>query len=704
METGNQITKLLAAVSLSAILSACNGGSSDNQASVGTGTEPAVTIDTGAVAMSSTDSGLDTQWYKRGAFMEINVRAYHDGNGDGVGDIQGIIQKLDYLRSLGISGIWLMPITQSGDNDHGYGVADYRKIQFDYGTINDLQQLVQEAHKRNIGVLIDYVMNHSSDQNPLFLNAKWGSHAKYRDWYNWSESKPDTAWATYSIFNTFPWYQAGQAGWYYGQFASYLPDFNLRNPDVVAYHKDNVRFWLNLGVDGFRFDAIPHFIENGAQKQAYQPETLSLVKEMREVINQYPKRYLVCEAAGWENVAASESGCKGAFAFQFDFAMRSYFIDGDHAALAKIANYPLQNNAGRLAPILANHDHFAGHRLLDDLHGDEAAYRLEAATYLTFPGTPFLYYGEEIGMSDMAGLPAALDPDWPQRGPMSWGQKPTVSNNSTTGNINHYYAPAPNIATHNVVTEAADPNSLLNFYTKLLHIRQDSEALRLGTYKLLTQTSNGFVFLRTSPKESVLVALNYGPQATSLALQLEPNTIYSPLQTYNADSKTISTNVQGQIGSSQFAMPAKSVQIFRASRTDSGPYLDVSGNLPAALYLVGDMTNWALSPNAQFIYSGQGLYTLDLNLDQTTTYRFHVTDSGPGNNVFGIITEPAGKKTAATLAAGAPIELEQTAWHGNNSYQGVGDDVQFQVSQPGRYRFTLDSRDALNPRLAIFKQ
>ena len=697
---------------LALLLSACGGGGSGGSVSatasadVGTGTEPTVSTDLSHVAVTNTtDSGLDPLWYKKGAFMQVFIRAYNDSNGDGVGDINGVTQKLDYLKSLGITGIWLMSPVKNSDHDHGYFIVDYRSLDAEYGVLTDLQTLIQEAHKRGIGILVDYVMESSSIQHPLFTDSSWGTNAKYRNWYLWSETQPSSDWTTGNIITyADPWIKHGTNSWYYGLFAS-NPFFNLTNPDVITYHQDNIRFWLNLGVDGFRFDAVGTYVENGPYGQGYQLQNLAIVRAARQIINQYPKRYMVCEAPGWENVIASESGCKSAFAFQFDFAMQRYFVQQDTTALDTIANYPLNNEAGKLAPMLNNHDHFAGLRPMTELNGDEAAYRLEAATYLTFPGSPFLYYGEEIGMADQSGFDAQSD--WPLGGPMSWGQAPTVTITTNTGAVPNYFKPAPNIATHNVATELADPNSLLKFYTTLLNARQNHEALSLGTYKLVKQTSNGFVFLRTSTTESVLVALNYGTVATSVPMQLEANTTYTPLLAYNVTTGNLVTNAQGTFAQSGLAMPAQSVQVFSAPRVDAGPYLSAAAApTPADMYIVGDLTNWGISPGSKLSYQGNGIYSVSLAVSKAGTYNVHVSDSGPGLNVFGIVTEPVGSAKVITAANGASVELEQTSWHkGNTSnYQGVGDDVQFVAAQAGNYTFVLDAHDTLNPSLTITLQ
>ncbi|MGB5722620.1 MAG: alpha-amylase family glycosyl hydrolase, partial [Woeseiaceae bacterium] len=230
-------------------------------------------LDLSAIVENDVDSGLASAWTESANFMEIYVRGYQDSDGDGVGDLQGLISRLDYLQTLGITGIWLMPVTESADNDHGYAVEDYRAIESDYGTMSDFETLLGEAHSRGIAIIIDYVMNHAASTNPLFLDASTTSANDKRDWFVWENDRPE-GWNT---FAGDPWRNNGN-GWYYGIFSGLMPDFNLRNPDVVEYHTNNLRFWLNKGVDGFRFDAVGVLFENGAASWEDQPENHDLLR------------------------------------------------------------------------------------------------------------------------------------------------------------------------------------------------------------------------------------------------------------------------------------------------------------------------------------------------------------------------------------------------------------------------------------------
>jgi glycosidase len=221
--------------------------------------------------------------------MEIYVRGYKDSDGDGKGDLQGLISKLDYLQDLGVKGIWLMPVTDSADKDHGYAVKNYRSIETDYGTSADFEQLLAQAHARGIGVIMDYVINHSSSEHPLFKNAA----SSARPFYVWEASKP-TGWR---IYGADPWYSiVNTTGYYFAGFGSGMPDFNLTNTAAVSFHHDNLRFWLNKGVDGMRFDAVGNLVENGAGAWEVQPQNHTVMRDVQQLVQSYNQRYLVCEA------------------------------------------------------------------------------------------------------------------------------------------------------------------------------------------------------------------------------------------------------------------------------------------------------------------------------------------------------------------------------------------------------------------------
>lgn len=476
--------------------------------------------DLGPVESRPRSSGLASDW-QRGAFMEIFVRAYQDSDGDGVGDLRGLISRLDYLQELGVTGLWLMPVTASQDRDHGYATTDFRAIERDYGSLADFDELLKQAHARGIGVIIDYVVNHSSYAHPLFQAALKDPAHPQRDWFVWSDSAPPG----WDIWGKYPWYWVGQQPWrwtgevkdlprapvhasnfYFGTFGPHMPDFNLRKPEVADWHLSNLRFWLNRGLDGFRLDAVPHLIENNAKDWNDQPESRALTKRLYQTISSYPGRYTVCEATAEPQAYADEAVCGSAFAFGFERAILQA-VQGDTASVQKVADF-FRNRPHRMATMLANHDIFAGARIWDQLKGDTARYKLAAASYLLQPGIPFLYYGEEIGQAGVAGAG-----DVPIRAPMSWDGSP---NAGFTKGLKPFRPIAPNAARQNAAAGRADPDSLFQHYRGLLGLRKQYAALRSGSYEAVRVDGPVLSFVRRSGGEALLVALNYSGMTQTL--------------------------------------------------------------------------------------------------------------------------------------------------------------------------------------------
>jgi glycosidase len=479
------------ALILALLLTACGGGGGAALA------EPPPAGDVSTVAQATSPSALPAGW-QHGAMMEIYVRGYQDSDGDGKGDLKGLISRLDYLKDLGITGLWLMPVTQSQDRDHGYAVSNYRAIEADYGSLADFDELLAQAHARGIGIIIDYVMNHSGAENPLFLNSRHAADNAYRDWYVWNASAPSNAW---NIYGSYPWYSTG-TGWYFAGFWSQMPDFNLRHPQVTAYHHSSLRFWLNRGVDGFRFDAVGNLVENGAAAWENQPENDDVMSAVRQVVQAYPNRWMVCESPGAPTRYGEAGVCGGSFAF----GQQSNVIgaaDGDTASIQDAAAYYVDAPAG-MASLLSNHDAFAGERVWDQLGGDAAKYRLAAATNLLQSRTPFIYYGEEIGMAGGAGLSG----DWKLRTPMSW----TGSNLGADGFSTRapFRAHSANVGTNNVAAQAGVAGSLHGFYKDVIALRKSRPSLMTGRYAQPQVAGRVMSFQRIEGSETSVVAFNYG--------------------------------------------------------------------------------------------------------------------------------------------------------------------------------------------------
>jgi glycosidase len=480
--------------------------------------------------------------------MEIFVRAYQDSDGDGVGDLRGLIQRLDYLRDLGVKGIWLMPITRSADGDHGYATTDFRSIDPVFGTLADFDDLIREAHARGIGVIMDYVINHSASTHPMFVSAAGGKEHPYRDWYVWQDSAP----AGWEIWGKNPWSMTAN-GAYFGTFGPHMPDFNFRNPAVVAYHQDSLRFWLNRGLDGYRLDAVPHLIENNAKDWNDQPESRRITHDLTQLITGYGNRYTVCEATANPKDYAAPDLCGSAFAFGHQYNIVKA-AQGDAKAVADVAQYfstaPLS-----MATMVSNHDIFAGKRLWDQVKGNQAQYRLAAATYLLQPGTPFIYYGEEIGMGGVA----ELEGDSPLRTPMSW----TADRNRAGFTTGTPFRPiAPNVATHNAGAQRKDAKSLLAFYTSVLKVRNTVPSIAQGGYAAPWVQGKVYGFQRTLEKETSLVVINYGNRAANVAIAAgTPKTKWRPV--FGAGKRPVAANAKGRL---TISIPAQSVRVLVLKR------------------------------------------------------------------------------------------------------------------------------------------
>jgi glycosidase len=447
-------------------------------------------------------------------YYEIFVRSFYDTNGDGIGDLNGVTAKLDYLQSLGVSGIWLMPINPS-PSYHGYDVTDYYGIQPQYGTMADFQNLLKEAHKRGIRVIMDLVLNHTSNRHPWFQQASGGS-APYRDWYVWADSGTDVN--AVSAAGGPAWHAAlGDS--YLGIFSDSMPDLNYDNPEVRREMTNVGRFWLKQGVDGFRLDAAKHIYDN-LQTDDNLPETvqknLAWWDAFRQGLDQVnPEAYVVGEV--WDNSFAGMAPYLEAFDSVFDFPLAGTLIDsvkneqsaniGD--TLSKVYALYQKESGGKFvdAPFLSNHDQ---DRVMSQLDGNPNHMKMAAALLLTLPGEPFIYYGEEIGMRGQK-------PDEQIREPMRWNEKWDAPGETA------WERPALNSDPQvSVEAEQKDPDSLLHTYQMLIRWRKQVEALRNGAIRDYPADGGPIsAYVRASAQQTVLVAHNLsGAQQT---VSLDPN-------------------------------------------------------------------------------------------------------------------------------------------------------------------------------------
>ncbi len=449
---------------------------------------------------------METHWWNDRVFYEVFVRSFKDSNGDGRGDLQGLIDKLDYLNDgdpntstdLGITGIWLMPIQQS-PSYHGYDVSDYMTVEQDYGNNPKFIEFMQAAHARGIKVIIDMVMNHSSDQHPWFVSSKNPTSDK-RDWYIWEDNNPGTP----GPFENTPWH--GYNGdWYYGAFFGGMPDLNFYNPEVHEAFEEITEFWLNdMGVDGFRLDAVKFLHENGSVTQN-TPETIAYWQEFRAFYKSVkPDAFAVGEAWDLTPIAAQYVNNNG-LDYCFEFELADSILNGLTSGSATDLNDQMEEVMKaypflQFGTILGNHD---TNRVMSVFNNDMAKMKAASALLLTLPGIPYIYYGEEIGMTGMK-------PDPNLRTPMQWAG--TTGAGFTSGTP--WMAVNADYTTKNVAAQQANETSLWHHYRDLINIRQDEVALTKGTFKAVSASSSAvFAFLRQYEGENVLVVANMGGAA-----------------------------------------------------------------------------------------------------------------------------------------------------------------------------------------------
>ena len=425
-------------------------------------------------------------WWRDAVFYEIFVRSFYDSNGDGIGDFNGITEKLDYIESLGVNAIWLMPIHPS-PSYHGYDVTNYYSVNHEYGSLEDFKRLIDEAHKRDIRIIIDLVLNHTSSQHPFFADANSGQNSTYRDWYVWSETAAGGQW------------HKGNEGYYFGLFWGGMPDLNYRNPDVTRQMENVTRYWLeDMGLDGFRIDAAKHLIEDGA------------IVENTPATHEWFKNYFSYYKSVNEN-AYTVGEVYGAGAFiattydqQFDhifnFEVASGIVNsvkgGSNTGINSAWKFTLKDiQDGNYATFLTNHDQ---NRVMSELNGDMDKAKLAAFMLLTAPGTPFIYYGEEIGM-------AGKKPDEDIRLPMQWDN----SANSGFSVATPWRTVNPDFKNVNVISQENNTNSLLNHYKALINIRKQYSTLRTGsTYLLETGNTGVYAIIRSDDAGLFLVLAN----------------------------------------------------------------------------------------------------------------------------------------------------------------------------------------------------
>jgi alpha-glucosidase len=495
-----------------------------------------------------------TPWWKNAVFYELYPRSFADSNNNGIGDLNGVTAKLDYLKDLGVDAIWITPCFPSPQVDFGYDISDYENIDPMYGSLQDFDRLLAEANKRGIRILLDFVANHTSDHHKWFQDSKSSRTSAYRDWYIWRDGRrpgqPPNNWI--STFGLSAWtFDPTTQQYYYHYFYPEQPDLNWRNPAVEAAMFDVTRFWYKRGVAGFRLDAVDSLFEDPKltdnsfaagtdtfgrrnMDERYNqklPEVHGVLRGLRKVADEYNAVLI------GETYTSSIDELKhyyGDHSSELQLPMDMMFATVDKLSAPEFRKQIASVNSSGGWPVflIGNHDMPRSYnRYGDGLH-DDAIAKLMAALYLTLRGSPILYYGEEIGMqnNDPKSKEDVRDPQgkigWPtekgrdgERTPMQW----TADVNGGFSKTKPWLPVAPSAATHNVATESADPASILNFYKRLLKLRHDEKALLEGEYIPLDENNpNVLSFLRRYKNEAVLVVLNMSATTQRVTLDLVP--------------------------------------------------------------------------------------------------------------------------------------------------------------------------------------
>ena len=481
------------------------------------------------------------KWWQTGIIYQIYPRSFYDSNGDGVGDLRGIQLKLPYLESLGIDAIWISPIFPSPMADFGYDVSDYTGIHPIFGTMSDFRELLGEAHRRRIRVLLDFVPNHTSDQHPWFLESISSRQSPKRDWYVWRDpgpgGGPPNNWR--SVFGGSAWeFNEASGQYFYHAFLKQQPDLNWRNPEVRAAMLEVLRFWLEEGVDGFRVDVIWHLMKDRQFRDnppnpeyrptrstyyellpiynADQPEVHEIIQSMRDLVDQYGDRVLIGEISLPVDRMVTYYGQEGeGVHLPYNFQLISLPWQARTIAAAIDSYEAMLPSFAWPNWVLGNHDK---HRIATRAGAEQA--RVAAMLLLTTRGTPTIYYGDEIGMHDVPIPPEMVQDPYeknipgrnlgrdPERTPMQWSGE--VNAGFTSGQP--WLPVAEDHDRINVEVEQRDPRSMLTLHRRLIALRRSEEALNSGAYGSISAEGDLIAYTRKGQRALFMVVLNLGAQ------------------------------------------------------------------------------------------------------------------------------------------------------------------------------------------------
>ena len=516
----------------------------------------AQTSETVTVAEAQKNQPTGPEWWRHAVIYELYPRSFQDSDGDGVGDLKGITSRLDYLHDLGIDAIWITPMYPSPGIDYGYDISDYTAIDPMYGSMEDFDNLVAEAKKRDIRVIMDYVINHTSDQHKWFLESRSSRDNPKRDWYVWHDGKGQTAtdkgqppnnWQSWFGHSAWQWDEKTRQ-YYYHYFYVQQPDLNWRNPEVHKAMDGVLDFWMKRGVAGFRIDAVSRLYEDPEMRDdpylpghnAYGdrniqhkytddlPQVHDVLKEVRSVVNKYPGNPVLVTEADEPNVEALTKMYGNGDEVQLPMDFQIADVNKLSATRFRQLFNEIESNSAHGQPeyFFSNHDQpRQWDRYGDGEHNDQIA-KLMAVLELTTRGTPQMYYGEELGMrtTDPARVEDVHDPigklGWPkekgrdgERTPMQWDNSPGAGFSSAS---KPWLPIPPSSAQYNVDTESRDPNSILNTYKKLLALRKSNPALHDGVQINVGDDPDVLSYVRVVQGHTVFVALNMSNKQHSI--------------------------------------------------------------------------------------------------------------------------------------------------------------------------------------------
>jgi maltose alpha-D-glucosyltransferase/alpha-amylase len=509
-------------------------------------------------------------WYKDVIIYEISLKSFADSNSDGVGDFPGLISRLDYLENLGVTALWIIPFTDSPLKDDGYDIRDYYSIYPPYGTMSDFQRLLEEAHNRGIRVITELVLNHTSNTHPWFISASSSRSSPFRDYYVWSDS-PDRYKGTRVIFSdteksNWTW-EPRTRQYYWHRFFHHQPDLNFDNPKVQEELLNVVKFWFSLGVDGLRCDAVPYLYEREGTNCENLPETHAFMKRLRKEIDQeFPERMLLAEANQWPQDVLPYFGNGDEFHMAYHFPlMPRLFIaiaQGDRKPIVEILDQtPEIPESCQWAIFLRNHDELTlemvsdqerdylwstyaqdprmrlnlgiRRRLAPLMQNDRRKIDLMHSLLLTLPGTPILYYGDEIGMGDNIHLGDRNG----VRTPMQWSSD--RNGGFSRANPSDLYAPLIQNPIYgyqvvNVENQKSYPTSPLNLLRQMIQVRHSARLFGRGKMTLLSPKNNRiFAYLRELGQDVVLVLNNLSDRTESVMIDLSRFIGYKPVELFS---------------------------------------------------------------------------------------------------------------------------------------------------------------------------